>query len=901
MLRHIWIIFLFISTSLLADSRKELADLLAQTELSRSNLTAIFIRAEDQPRKFLEDLAELWNQTSSDTDSLLKARIGWMIGRFANYEEIPNFKVRKALQETLELIQKRSVPVSIHDLRYFIAFTAIIEEGQEKERNEQLLQLADRIENPDTRAFAYTQLLFDFVNAGSDSQSIPLLLTKVTTLLPMNTKAVSPIHVATLNELSSVLALMGQSSQAQKIDERLDATCQDQAMRAFCAIRSYNRGILLLKERLDSQSLKAIAQFEYSLQLSLSIEDWVMKAKNKYGLSRAYNILGQHEKSLVHGREATVFLEDQQMFDWAALALTQAAHAYLALNRPTEALAAAQKALELCPPHIGSIVTEIDLELSKSYEALGQSDRALLHHKRYAEGERKIRTDDAQKRYMQLRDESLSKQNELQFRQIELLKKFRLVSMLAAALAFILALAMLLTFRQSLMLRESRRRMKVVLDNIDEGIALLDRELRIQKGHSPFLHKLFGDDHQNLEGLPFLQLFKGGDEAWEHDIVVAREALQTCLGESMLSWDFNSEHLPREFRLHERTLALHWQPLLNQSGMIDRYLVAVRDITAFKDMERRALHEEHRVHLLQHKMLEIVGSRLPEVRKMIDSMSSRKADLLNDIRHESRRPESLRQLHTWKGMARTLRLKSMASSIHELESSVVHNHDIEESWQSFTKVLADYEYLLHAFNVSENPQSTQDLSLYQYIALYASDIRTRMAHHGCQFEGIWVLDQVLEWNQEQLPQVHQILLHLLSNAIDHGYIRPHQKGVLVRSARISIEATLREKTVLLEVKDNGAGIDWVKVREKALTLGMPVEDGQDLSAVLFHDGVSTAENTSETSGRGVGLSAVMSLCDDLSAQIRLGDVPGGGTQVQVEIPISIALKKDRGDPLLPAA
>jgi two-component system chemotaxis sensor kinase CheA len=76
---------------------------------------------------------------------------------------------------------------------------------------------------------------------------------------------------------------------------------------------------------------------------------------------------------------------------------------------------------------------------------------------------------------------------------------------------------------------------------------------------------------------------------------------------------------------------------------------------------------------------------------------------------------------------------------------------------------------------------------------------------------------------------------------------------------------------------------------RACAMGIKWESGADPSRLLFLDGVSTAESTSETNGRGVGLSAVKELCEEMSGQITIEDSQGGGTRVVILVPAAIAM------------
>jgi tetratricopeptide (TPR) repeat protein len=762
----ILIIFILLEGSALAEDATSLRARLVKPTLSADDLVYVFIQAEDNPKQFLLNLADLWNQTDAMTDGLLKARIGWMIGRFANYEEIPDFKVRASLRQALEIIKQQNLPIPSQEMLYFIAYTDLRSEDQKEqlEQIQKLIGLANQIENPDTRAFAYTQLIFESVNSGINNQRVPFLIDEVVKLIPLDQNWVSPIHIGTLGDLSAVLATIGQEAQAETIYRRIDTACKEQSMRVFCAIRAYNRATLLLKKEERAKAEEAIQLFDSSLQLSLEVEDWVMQAKNQYGLSRVYNQIGRYAEALEYGQKAASFLQQNLMDDWAALSLAQVAKAYLGLQDPAKSALIGDAALKLCPPNIESIVTEIHLVLARSHEALGQFDHALKHFQQYMEGERKIRTDDAHKRYMKLRDHSLSKENEFQAHQIALLKNFRMVS---------------------------------------------------------------------------------------------------------------------------------FQPLLNNQQLIDRYLVAIRDLTAIKAIERQAQEQMLHVNELQGKLAEILKGSLSDIKQLIQSIELNHSTMLQSLMLKSESQSVQRQLHTWKGLARTLGLKALSTSIHDLESDLKMAgdiHDLPAMWEKLAKSLADYQYILKTVLVATDGQSGRSKTLYDYGTAFATDMSARLQAQDCPMEGLIICDQVQSWNQNELTRLHHILVHVLNNAVDHGFIRPKMRHIKVRAALIHITARRVDETVAIEVADNGVGVDWTKVFDKARAMGIEWESRADPSHLLFLDGMSTAESASETSGRGVGLGAVKELCEEMSGQITIGDSHGGGTKVVILIPAAIALK-----------
>jgi two-component system chemotaxis sensor kinase CheA len=101
-------------------------------------------------------------------------------------------------------------------------------------------------------------------------------------------------------------------------------------------------------------------------------------------------------------------------------------------------------------------------------------------------------------------------------------------------------------------------------------------------------------------------------------------------------------------------------------------------------------------------------------------------------------------------------------------------------------------------------------------------------------------------------------------------------------------ATRDGDALVVEIADDGRGIDWSRVRDKATAAGLPANNQSDLVEAVFADGVSTAQETTELSGRGVGLAAVRAACKSLGGAAELDSTPGQGTRFRFRVPVTKA-------------
>ncbi len=139
------------------------------------------------------------------------------------------------------------------------------------------------------------------------------------------------------------------------------------------------------------------------------------------------------------------------------------------------------------------------------------------------------------------------------------------------------------------------------------------------------------------------------------------------------------------------------------------------------------------------------------------------------------------------------------------------------------------------------------------------------------------------------------LMHIIRNSIDHGIEMPEErkKAGKPTSGKIVLNGYQKGNHVVIEVSDDGKGIDPEKVLNKAKEKGLVSKDAiltkQEIYELLFTPGFSTKDTVSETSGRGVGLDVVKNNIAALSGMIDIESEPGRGTKFILTLPITLAI------------
>jgi two-component system chemotaxis sensor kinase CheA len=127
---------------------------------------------------------------------------------------------------------------------------------------------------------------------------------------------------------------------------------------------------------------------------------------------------------------------------------------------------------------------------------------------------------------------------------------------------------------------------------------------------------------------------------------------------------------------------------------------------------------------------------------------------------------------------------------------------------------------------------------------------------------------------------------VLRNTFDHGVETKARRHATMKPPRASVELSLTASNdgVELSVADDGRGIDWQSIRERASKLGLPHATQAELEEALYGDGVTTREHVTETSGRGIGMGAFRDVVRSCGGAITIESRPGFGTTITCRFP-----------------
>jgi len=155
----------------------------------------------------------------------------------------------------------------------------------------------------------------------------------------------------------------------------------------------------------------------------------------------------------------------------------------------------------------------------------------------------------------------------------------------------------------------------------------------------------------------------------------------------------------------------------------------------------------------------------------------------------------------------------------------------------------------------------------------------------------------IELDRAILDAIAEPLLHVLRNAVDHGIEEPEARSAAAKSARGRIKVSVQRtrERVLVELEDDGRGMDPDRLRSAAVARGrLSAEAASRLTtreALLLSclPGVSTAADVNDISGRGVGMDAVKRAVEGVGGTLELDSQPGRGTRVSLRLPLTVAV------------
>jgi len=161
--------------------------------------------------------------------------------------------------------------------------------------------------------------------------------------------------------------------------------------------------------------------------------------------------------------------------------------------------------------------------------------------------------------------------------------------------------------------------------------------------------------------------------------------------------------------------------------------------------------------------------------------------------------------------------------------------------------------------------------------------------------GLVMSGEDTEIDRNMVEEIYEPMVHMIRNSIDHGIEVPDERESAdkPRKGTINLKAYHKGGNIVIEIEDDGRGLNREKIREKALGSGLIKDDDslsdQEVDNLIFHPGFSTADKITDISGRGVGTDVVKSKIDKLRGRVDVQSRTGLGTTFFIWLPLTLAI------------
>lgn len=238
-------------------------------------------------------------------------------------------------------------------------------------------------------------------------------------------------------------------------------------------------------------------------------------------------------------------------------------------------------------------------------------------------------------------------------------------------------------------------------------------------------------------------------------------------------------------------------------------------------------------------------------------------------------------------------LIDMVGELVITQNMVAQNKVILES--SNKRLLGDVAQLKRITSTLQNISMSLRMVPIEATFLKMQRIVRDLSHKSGKKIQLKLLGEQTEIDRNMVEAIYDPLVHMVRNSCDHGVESPDKRREKGKDEQGTIQLNAYHKggNVVIEIKDDGAGLDKDVILKKAMEKGV-IEDGKDLSDrqiydLLFAPGFSTAKQVTEVSGRGVGMDVVKRTIEKLRGQIDIESELGEGTTFYIKLPLTLAI------------
>lgn len=445
-------------------------------------------------------------------------------------------------------------------------------------------------------------------------------------------------------------------------------------------------------------------------------------------------------------------------------------------------------------------------------------------------------------------------------------------------------------------LAERERSLRLVLDSTGDAFIELDREGRLSGATSAATIRWFGEYAPNMFGSAYL--FRDDPvQQTAFDMGFAQ------LIDDVLPWELSADQMPQRDTMGDTILELEYKQVL-ENDALSKVLVIARDVTArvHSEVAEKNAREQQAV----------LGKLLSDKAGFVQFVADCE-NLITSLSSDTNLPLTKRNLHTLKGNAAVYGMTSIAEYCHNLEDQLATTGeslpssnvaDLAALWrsrmQSIQTFISGIGNGVLEIDTEEHMKLIESLmgrrdygEILAMVEMWswcrASERLTRLrgqAEYIAKRTGKEIL-VVIEHNDIRIPNDYlsrfwPALIHVVRNAVGHGIEAPAERTAKGKPARGTLALAMFELSgqLVLEVRDDGSGVDVPRVLAVAKARGISLPANASLVDIITAEGVSTNEQTTDLSGRGIGLAAVRHACEIEGGNLSAVNDPGKGLALQ---------------------
>ncbi|MFD0616678.1 chemotaxis protein CheW [Paenibacillus sp. GCM10027629] len=233
--------------------------------------------------------------------------------------------------------------------------------------------------------------------------------------------------------------------------------------------------------------------------------------------------------------------------------------------------------------------------------------------------------------------------------------------------------------------------------------------------------------------------------------------------------------------------------------------------------------------------------------------------------------------------------------LHEVTSRMMQKQHREDSDLATLSDIANHFGLIIG-DLQEGMMKTRMLPIEHLFNRFPRMVRDMAQATSKEIEFV-MEGKETELDRKLIEEISDPLIHILRNAADHGIESPEERVSCSkpRAGKLLLKATHQDNQIMISVTDDGKGIDPIKVKSSAIRKGIITEHEaermteNELQHLIFRSGLSTAEQVTDLSGRGVGMDIVRAHIEKLNGLIDIHSTVGTGTSITIRLPLTLAI------------